>query len=286
MAESSFVVDVSDQDFAREVIERSRSKPVVVDFWAPWCEPCRVLGPLLELLAAEAQGAFVLAKVDIDASPAIAQAFGIRSIPFVVAFRDGAAVSEFVGAQGEAFVRRFVQDLLPNEADGLVEDASRLAASGDATAAEAKLRAALELEASHAGANLLLATLLATGGRGAEALEALDRVPADAAERQDVDRLAARIRMRLAGGGDETGLRARVAADPADLQARLDLGRLLAARERYPEALAELLEVVRRRRDFADGEARKAMLEIFTLLGRDHAVADEYQRALARVLFS
>ena len=285
MPEPRPIIDVADQDFAHEVLERSHEKPVVVDFWAPWCGPCRTLGPVLERLADEHAGAFVLAKVNVDQAPAVAQAMHIQSIPAVVAFRDGAPVAEFVGAQPEGAVREFLQAILPTEADHLARAGEAHAAAGDAAAAEAAFTDALARDRRHARALLGLARLHAATGKDAEALPLLERIPPDAPAAREGERLAAELRTRIGAAGDEAALRARVAADPPDLDARLQLGRLLAARGCHEEALAELLEVVRRDPHFADDAARKAMLDVFAVLGPQHPLTERYRSALAQALF-
>jgi len=278
------VVDVTDATFEAEVIEASRRQPVVVDFWAPWCGPCRTLGPLLERLARESGGAFRLAKVDIDQNPAVAQALSIQSIPFVVAFRDAQVVSEFVGAQPESTVRQFLTRVLPDEADGLAGEGEALGAAGKQADAEDRFRRALELHPRHPRATLGLAHILAAGDREDEAAQLLSTVTADGELGAEIDRLAARLRMR--GDDDEATLRTRLGKDPGDLATQLALGRLLAGDGRHEEALATFLEIISRDREFEDGAARKAMLDVFTLLGRDHPLVDEYQRKLAQVMFS
>jgi putative thioredoxin len=278
------VIDTGDSTFGRDVLERSMSVPVVVDFWAPWCGPCRVLGPLLERLANEHGGAFLLAKVNVDENPQLSQRFRVQSIPMVLGFRDGQPVAEFVGALPEPGVREFLLRLVPSEAELLAREAERLLSEGQASTAEKHLVQALELDPRCDRALLAMASLLAERGEAPRALELLERVGAGR-YRAEADRLAAQLRVRASGGADEAALRARLAADPGDVQARFDLARHCAAVGRYDEALAQYLEIVRVDRRFQDDAARKAMLDIFELLGSDHPLVERYRSELAKVLF-
>jgi putative thioredoxin len=284
MPVSSLVFDVGDDDFAREVLERSREVPIVVDFWAPWCGPCRTLGPVLERLAIEHAGAFRLAKVNVDEAPRVAQAFRIQSIPAVKAFRDGAVVAEFVGAHPEASVRQFLTSVVPTEADRDALQGDQRAAAGDRDAAAAAYAAALARDPRHPRALLGLARVHAGKGDDPEALVLLERVPPGTPLARDAERLAAEIRTRVDATGDEAALRARVRVHLDDLDARYQLGRVLAACGKYADALAELLEVVRRDPKHADGAARKAMLDVFEVLGARDPLTDRYRGELARVL--
>lgn len=283
---ASWVKDVTDRDFQREVIERSRTVPVVVDLWAPWCGPCKQLGPLLERLAAEGSGKWILAKVNVDESPQVARALGVQSIPLVLAFKDGDIVSEFVGAQPETVVRQFVERLVPDEARRLVGEALQLAQRGDTAGAETKLREVLQLFPENATAAVSLAKVLAAGGRDDDAMKVLDDCTATGPAAAEIEQARAALRLRGGVSGDEDALRARLEADPKDHQARIDLGRLLSASGRFEEALAILLESVRLDRNFDEAAARKAMLDVFALLGRENPLVDKYQRELSKLLFS
>lgn len=275
-------LDVTDATFATAVIEESRHRPVVVDFWAPWCGPCRVLGPIIERVAAETAGAVLLAKLNTDENPVTATDFRIQGIPAVKAFRDGKVVAEFTGAVPEAQVRAFFAKLAPTPAEQLVQEAALLSRKGDARGAEGRYRKALDLSASNADAIVGLATILVGRGDREEAEALLARAP--------VDRRAKALRHRLflldfeaKHSGEDLEGEARIA--PADPRARYRWGVMLAARADYTRALDELLESVRLDRQFADGAARKAALAVFDILGLDSDATREYQRRLSALLF-
>ena len=217
------MADVTDATFAAEVVERSHTVAVVVDLWAPWCGPCKTLGPILEQTVAATGGTVELAKVNVDDNPQTAQAFQVQSIPAVYAMRDGKVVDGFIGAQGEAAVAEFVQRLIPTEQESEVE---ALVAAGD----EASLRRALELDADHEGAVLGLAELLVAQERGEEALELLERIP----ETTEVRRIAALARTGAGTGNGDVEARlddllGRVKADPDARQEFVDLLEIMGA---------------------------------------------------------
>jgi len=249
--------DVSEHDFEGRVIERSRTLPVVVDFWAEWCGPCRTLGPALEAAIARRAGEVELAKVDVDRNQTLAQAFGIRGIPAVKAFRDGRIAAEFTGAIPPARIEEFLDRLLPSEAD-------RLAAAGD----EESLRRALEADPGHREAAHKLGRLLLARGEREEARSVLEPVTSDFVAAG----LLARIKLATAVNGNEPDPRLEAAF------AAWDDGDLERALEDLQEAIAETSDP--ERQDLL----RQAMVAIFTELGPESELARSHRRRLAAAL--
>lgn len=279
-------IDVTESNFLQEVIEASHRFPVFVDFWAPWCGPCRSLGPILEKLAAEYQGRFRLAKVNSDENQALAAQFGVRGIPNVKAVVDGQIVNEFTGALPESAVREFIDALLPSPAEPLRQEARAARARGEGDATRKLLLQAIHLDPRHEPARLDLIDVLLDAGDLAEAQRLLDETAEAGKDRDRIDSLAARLALAgdAAGGADEETLRARIAADAGDLAVRLELARMLAAKQDFRGALEELLEIVRRDRSFDDDIGRKTMLQIFSLLGADSDLMREFRGKLSSLL--
>jgi len=276
--------DTDAAGFVRDVIEASREVPVVVDFWAPWCAPCRALKPVLEKLASEYQGRFRLAKLNTDEHPAIAGEYGVRGIPNVKAFVDGAVAAEFTGALPESQVRQFLEKLIPSPAQQLRRAARDDVWGGRLDAAEAKLREALTLDERLYAARVDLAEVLLARGDAAAAAQALDDVPD--IERDDRARqLASRIDVarKAAGLADVVTLRSAVAARPDDLEARISLAERLVADGDHAAALDAYLEVVRRDRHALRDRARRGMLDVFRLAA-DGDLVSTYRRRLAAEL--
>ena len=259
---STTVVEVTDADFMEAVVEESKRRPVVVDLWAEWCGPCRTLGPILEKVAEERGGQFLLAKLDTDANPMTAASFGVQSIPTVIGFRDGKPVDGFVGAYPEQAVNEFVDGLLPSDADRVTAEALEEEEAGDVGGAEQRFREALADDPENRAAKLGLAELLVDRGTHDEARELLMPLLPDA----KAEHLLATIEVSEWSKIHEPGT--------------LASAKRLAAQGNWREALDGMLGALQ-----DDPDARQAMLEVFAVLGDDDELTAEYRRKLTNALF-
>jgi putative thioredoxin len=284
-------VDVGRHNFDEVVLRGSATRPVLVDFWAPWCGPCKVLGPVLDSLAVEFAGRFTLAKLNTDDEPELAARYGIRGIPNVKAFVGGSVVDEFTGVLPESAVRQFLAAIVPSPAASLVADAEGLLGRKDALGALAKLDAAFALDPANEAALLArVEALLALDRRDqATAILAELESPRRAAAREAkaerrIAALKARIALGASAAGNLEGLAAAAARTPVDCAAKLAYADALAANGDYERALPELLAIVANDRSFQDDIGRKRMLTIFDALGSDSDLARRYRRELAAAL--
>ena len=279
MSEEENIIDVTEASFTVDVIEQSSEIPVVVDFWAPWCAPCRTIGPMLERLANEPDAHFILAKVNVDENPALAIRYGIRGIPSVKAFLHGEIVNEFTGVKPEPILRQFLQSIAPSEDDFMLNDGLTLLATHHWSDAEDAFREVLELYPNDSKAMLGLAKSLLSQGVGSESLQLLTQC------RDGKELISAELLRPLArflhdyseSDLDDDTLPA------TELQYR-NAARLL-ARGNFEAAMDGLLEILRQDRRFRKGEPRKLLLAIFDLLGNDDQLTQTYRGELASVLF-
>ena len=284
------MLDTTSSNFARDVIEASRQTPVLVDFWAPWCGPCRALAPLLAKLEEEYGPQLRIVKVNVDDNPELAARFGARSIPFVVAFVDGQPVDSFVGVLPLEELRRFAGRVLPDPAEIERRKALQLLARGDVEAAATALRAAIALDPNRDAAKLDLAQLLLEHAPDAsridEALRWLDSVTATGKlePRWKALHTQAMSQRRAAELPGIDALRARIGANPGDLQARLDLANVHVARREFEPALEQLLAIVERDRGFGDDIGRRTMLSVFDLAADQPQLVSTYRRRLSAAL--
>ncbi|MEM9138379.1 MAG: thioredoxin [Pseudomonadota bacterium] len=285
------VIDVTDQSFAVDVLDASKEVPIIVDFWAPWCGPCKTLGPMLEQAVAKTNGKVRMVKVNIDENQMVAGQLRVQSIPAVFAFVDGRPVDGFMGAVQGSEIDAFVKKLMEAGGGGFgeaLEAAEQMLAEG-ATADAAQTFAAIlaeDPEEMQAMGGLIRATLAA--GQADQAKALLDQVPPDKAD--DPNIAAARAAVDLAAQAEDAGetadLHARVDANPADHQARFDLAIALSAKNDQEAAINELLELFRRDRDWNDGAAKEQLFKIFEMLGPKDPMALAGRRRLSSMIFA
>jgi putative thioredoxin len=283
---SAWVIEAGDQDFEQEVLQRSNDVPVVVDFWAPSCQPCLLLGPKLAELAREAKGAFVVAKVNVESAQELANYFQIESIPTVYVIRGGQLYPGFQGLLPDGELRDFINGILPSETDKIVKEAQGLEA-GDPAQAEKSYRSVLAELPEHELARLGLARLLVQRHERDEATKLLAPFGVVGDVGIEAERLRRIIEVEAGPpvAGDEKSLRKKMAEDPENAQTRYELGSVLAALGRYPEALEMLLSSAERDKKLAQNQVRELMVKIFQIIGLRSEIADDYRGRLQSLLY-
>ncbi|MCE1235364.1 MAG: thioredoxin [Hyphomicrobiales bacterium] len=286
------VRETTTRDFMKDVIEASATTPVLVDFWADWCGPCKQLAPMIEKVVRAAKGKVKLVKMNIDHHPEVAGQMGIRSIPAVVAFKGGQPVDAFMGAVPEGQIKAFIDKLTagaaPSPVDQLVAEGEAALAAGDLQTASQYFSAVLQQEPDNLSAGFGLADVCVTAGEIGEAKEILATLPAEAAKDPRKAAIEARIALaeQTADLGDVVELEARITRDPADHQARFDLALILAAKGHRNEAVDQLIEIFRKDRAWSDDGARKQLLTFFEAWGPKDPATLYGRRRLSSALFS
>ena len=285
MADSPYIVDVT-RDTFQQVMETSFEVPVLMDFWASWCQPCHMIMPVLAGLAEEYQGKFLLAKLNTEEEQEVAARFGIRSIPTVKLFRDGQPVDEFMGALPERAIREFIDRHVARESDAQVSLANEQLLAGDATQAIALLTEARRSDPDNPRVSLALAEAQLAAGDVAAAEATLDSLPADERDKPGVAALRGRLYFegRLADAPDASELETRLNSNPDDHEALYKLAMRKVADGDYDVAMEMLLQVMKKDRKFGDDAGRRALLKVFELLGDDPRV-NGYRRQMTSLLY-
>lgn len=280
MSNSPFVQEVTRDNFQQVIVEGSHRQPVLVDFWASWCQPCQMLMPLLAKLAEEYQGRFILAKVNTEEQQEIAAQFGIRSIPDVRLFKDGQEVDGFTGALPESAIREFLDKHLPRPSDPLVEQALQAISTGDTDQGIALLQQAQSTDPSNPRIPVALAHAYMLAGDWEAAKAALDSLPAAEQDRPEVAQLRAQLHFASEAppASELPGLEARLEQNENDSEARYRLAMGLVLQQRFEEAIEQLLTLMSKDRKYGEDAARQALLRLFDMLGDDPLVTDARRR--------
>ena len=285
-SESAYIFEASAQDFAQKVLEPSVQQPVLVDFWADWCAPCKMLMPVLSSLAEAYQGKFLLVKVNSDENQHLAMQYGVRSLPTVKVFRHGQAVDEFMGALSESQVRTFLEKHIEHASDRATTEAAECYRQGKIDEAVALLQQTIEAGPANDKPAMLLAEIQIETGQLEQAGELLEGLGREARESDRYQQLESKRQFALkTRDAPDTGtLMRQIDDDPSNLDARSQLGALLVAGQQYEAAMEQYLEIVRRDRAFEADAGRKALLDIFMMLGDADERVRKYRRLLATAL--
>jgi putative thioredoxin len=286
MADSKYVLNVTTENFETQVLQASLQHPVLVDFWAPWCGPCQSLGPILEKLADEYQGAFTVAKINTDEEQALAGQFGIRSLPTVALLHNGQVVDHFMGLQPESAIREMLNRHVQAPSDADVEQAQTALDSGDIEQAVAVLRQKIEQDPDKPELKAELAGALLLAGELDEARRIIDALPVEVRDSDAAKTAQARLQFidALADAPDSAGLQQRIADTPTDLEARYRLGARLLLDGQSEAALEQFLEIMKRDRGFEDDLGRKSLVAAFLLID-DAKLVTRYRQRMTSLLF-
>ncbi|MBC7768907.1 MAG: co-chaperone YbbN [Phycisphaerales bacterium] len=290
-ASSDLVTEGSDQGFMADVVEASRAQPVIVDFWAPWCGPCRQLGPPLEKAVRAAAGKVKLVKINIDENPGVAGQLGVRSIPAVYAFDQGRPVDGFMGVIPESQIKLFVDRLggadMEEAIEPLLEQAAESVKLGDVGGAAQGFMAVLQLDPTNTKAIAGMARIALSSGNAEEAREILDMTPPEKANDPEIAGVRAALELAAKGdAGDSDELATKVNANPGDLQARFEYAEALSARGDLEAASDQLLAIIANDRDWNEGAARAQLLKVFEAAGPMSETTKQGRRKLSAILFS
>lgn len=287
MANSPYLVDVTAESFRQVVIEGSHDRPVLVDFWADWCAPCKMLMPILASLADDYGGKLLVAKVNTEEEQALAVEYGIRSLPTVQLFKNGEPADQFMGALPESQVREFLERHLPRESDQLLARAQSLLSAGDTDGAAELIAQAENTDPANNRIRLAEAGIAAARGENKGAQAILDRLPVELAD--DAEVIALRGQVLFAGicaeSPPEEELRSTLGANPADSHARYLLAAHRVVAHDYEEALEQLLELMKRDRSFKDDAGRKGILMIFSMLGGEGELITRYRGKMLNAMY-
>tara|TARA_Y100000287_G_scaffold163382_1_gene143933 strand:+ start:2578 stop:3510 length:933 start_codon:yes stop_codon:yes gene_type:complete len=296
MNKNSVIIEVITENFMTDVIEQSKETPVIVDFWAPWCEPCKQLTPIIEKIIKEKNGKVILAKMNIDESPEVAQQLKIQSIPAVMAFNDGQPIDGFIGVQSEKSIIEFVNKISSLKNSSTIDEnilaGKKYMDENDIETATLVFSEILKIEPDNISAKSLLARCLIKSDQLDDAEKIIDSLPVDAENNQDY--ISARSELEIFKNAknnpisdkEEEELRNNIYKEPENYQLKLDLSKILIAKGENEEAINQLLEIIEVNPKWNDGEARKQLIEIFNILGNENILVTEGRKKLSSMLFS
>jgi len=296
MNKNSVIIEVITENFMTDVIEQSKETPVIVDFWAPWCEPCKQLTPIIEKIIKEKNGKVILAKMNIDESPEVAQQLKIQSIPAVMAFNDGQPIDGFIGVQSEKSIIEFVNKISSLKNSSTIDEnilaGKKYMDENDIETAALVFSEILKIEPDNISAKSLLARCLIKSDQLDDAEKIIDSLPVDTENNQDY--ISARSELEIFKNAknnpisdkEEEELRNNIYKEPENYQLKLDLSKILIAKGENEEAINQLLEIIEVNPKWNDGEARKQLIEIFNILGNENILVTEGRKKLSSMLFS